>query len=67
MEENRDKEYFVGALKHAKVKGYAEGVMTLIFDNQVIGKYFKKTHTARFEDTASKLVGEEIKLEVEWE
>lgn len=67
MKENRDKEYFVGALKHAKVKSYAEGVMTLIFDNPGIAQYFERTHMLRFEDTASKLVGEEIKLEVEWE
>ena len=61
----KDKEIFNALLKDAKVKSYAEGMLTLTFDSDYKTSHFEKYYKARFEVLASDLCGKEIKVEVE--
>ena len=58
---------FRDLLKDAKVKSYAEGKLTLIFDSDFKENFFVNYYKVRFEKLASNLFGEEIKVEVEGE
>ena len=58
---------FRDLLKDAKVKSYAEGKLTLIFDSDFKENFFVNYYKVRFEKLTSNLFGEEIKVEVERE
>ena len=64
---NEYEEYFIGTLKHAKVAGYADDVLTLLFDRQPIAIFFTNCYKKKFEDTASSIVGRKITLNIECE
>lgn len=61
----KDQDIFTALLKDAKVTRYAENKLTLKFDSEYKSNHFEKYYKVRFEDSASKLFGEEIKVEVE--
>ena len=63
----KDQEIFHALLKDAKVKRYAEGVLTLKFNSDYKTNHFEKYYKVRFEKVASNLFGKEITVEVEGE
>ena len=61
---NHKNNFFLGALKHAKVTDFSDDVLTLTFDSDPIAKYFEETHKKTFEESASLITGRKITIEI---
>lgn len=61
----KNKEFLTAILKGAKVKKYVEDKMTLNFENVIRAKNFEKFYKKKFEESASKIFGRKITVEVE--
>ena len=64
LAENYAREYFRATLRHAKATDYADDVLTLTFDRQPIANHFESCYRKTFEESASKIFGRKITLEI---